>query len=201
MTTAILALQGAFIEHATMLNNLDEQTFEIRQKKDLLRSFDRLILPGGESSVQRKLLHDLGLYNEIRAAIQAGLPTMGTCAGLILLAEFEPTTDPTYPGFATLPVAVERNAYGRQLGSFVAQAAFTPPVDSHNQTNSMDHTQKIPMRFIRAPRITHITNDEVVVLARYHDTSTAVLYHKQIGIAFHPELDSDTTIHKYFLSL
>lgn len=53
---------------------------------------------------------------------------MGTCAGLILLAEFEPTTDPTYPRFATLPVVVERNAYGRQLESFVAQAAFTPPL-------------------------------------------------------------------------
>lgn len=214
MTTAILALQGAFIEHATMLATLDEPTFEIRQRRDLLRSFDRLVLPGGESSVQKKLLHELDLFNELSTAIRSGMPTLGTCAGLILLAEKltsaeasqeqENAAHPRYSGFGTLPVEVERNAYGRQLGSFVAQAPFTPSNPSSQSIapqKESTNSALIPMTFIRAPRITHLLDDGVHVLACHHDTPTAVQYHKQIGIAFHPELDSDTTIHEYFLSL
>lgn len=209
MTTAILALQGAFIEHANMFALLDEPTFEIRQKKDMLRSFDRLVLPGGESSVQRKLLHDLDLFNTLQEAIQDDMPVMGTCAGLILLAQVQ--TEPKnvcdkkahaykttlsfsdiYPGFATLPIAVERNAYGRQLGSFRATAQFSAK-DKQAET--------IPMTFIRAPRITHILDDEVAVLAYHQTTPVAVQYHNQIGIAFHPELDANTCLHRHFLSL
>lgn len=206
MTTAILALQGAFIEHAAMLNALDEPTFEIRQRRDLLRSFDRLVLPGGESSVQKKLLYELDLFDDLAEAIRSGMPTLGTCAGLILLSEKqtqakEPlnkaaTPHLHYPGFGTLPVEVERNAYGRQLGSFVAQAAFTPPHQEDANSSRM-----IPLTFIRAPRITQLLGDGIHVLARLTDTPVAVQYHNQIGVAFHPELDSDTTLHRYFLSL
>ncbi len=213
MTTAILALQGAFIEHANVLHNLDEPTFEIRQKKDVLRSFDRLILPGGESSVQRKLLHDLDLFDDLQRAIKDGMPVMGTCAGLILLAKTQtaaqanqnkndssqissektaPVSSDIYPSFATLPIAVERNAYGRQLGSFKATTQLTTP---DNQAISL------PMTFIRAPRIAEIFDDEVNILARHQDTPVAVQYHNQIGIAFHPELDENPLLHQYFLSL
>lgn len=87
MAIAILALQGAFAEHAKMLDQLETDHFEIRQPRDLGRPFDGLILPGGESTVMRKLLHELRLYEPIRARICDGMPVFGTCAGLILLAK------------------------------------------------------------------------------------------------------------------
>ena len=87
MTVAILALQGAFIEHAAMLDRLGAAHFDIRQRRDLDRPFDGLILPGGESTTMRKLLHDLGLFQPLREQIESGLPVFGTCAGLILLAQ------------------------------------------------------------------------------------------------------------------
>ena len=87
MTIAILALQGAFAEHARMLTRLGAEHFQIRQKKDLDREFDGLILPGGESTVMGKLLKDLDLFTDIRRKILGGMPVFGTCAGLILLAK------------------------------------------------------------------------------------------------------------------
>ena len=78
MTVAILALQGAFVEHAAMLDRLGAEHFEIRQARDLERPFDGLILPGGESTVMRKLLHDLGLFEPLRERIAAGMPVFGT---------------------------------------------------------------------------------------------------------------------------
>lgn len=86
MVVAVLALQGAFLEHEQMLKKLGAEVFEIRQKKDLERPFDALILPGGESTVMAKLMREDGLYEPLLAKIQAGLPVYGTCAGLILLA-------------------------------------------------------------------------------------------------------------------
>ena len=111
----VLAVQGAFAEHRQMLAKLGVNTFEIRQLKDLDREFDGLILPGGESTVQGKLLRDLGLFSPLQERIQNGLPTFGTCAGLILLAEKLSNDKNTY--FGTLPVTVERNAYERQHDS------------------------------------------------------------------------------------
>ena len=115
----VLAVQGAFAEHRQILEKLGVETFEIRQLRDLEQDFDGLILPGGESTVQGKLLHDLGLFEPLRERIENGLPTFGTCAGLILLAEKLSNDGHTY--FATAPVTVERNAYGRQLGSFFTE--------------------------------------------------------------------------------
>ena len=110
MTVAVLALQGAFLEHEKMLEKLGADWFEIRQPRDLDRPFDGLILPGGESTTMGKLLRDLDLYEPLRAKIQGRLPVYGTCAGLILLAE---TVDGGVPCFATMDIAVKRNAYGR----------------------------------------------------------------------------------------
>ena len=110
MTVAILALQGAFAEHGQMLDKLGADHFEIRQKKDLEKEFDALILPGGESTVMGKLLHDLDLYESIRDKILAGMPVFGTCAGLILLAK-DIEEEATH--LATMDIRVKRNAYGR----------------------------------------------------------------------------------------
>ena len=116
MTVGVLALQGAFIEHEKMLARLGADSFEIRQKSDLDRSFDRLIIPGGESTVMGKLLRELDMMNDIKNLITGGMPVFGTCAGLILLAE-RIENDPVVH-IGTMSIEACRNAYGRQLGSF-----------------------------------------------------------------------------------
>lgn len=179
----VLAVQGAFAEHRLILEKLGVETFEIRQLRDLEQDFDGLILPGGESTVQGKLLHDLGLFEPLRERIESGLPTFGTCAGLILLAEKLSNDGHTY--FATTPVTVERNAYGRQLGSFYTEEYF-------------EGIGKTPMTFIRAPLIQRASKD-VQVLATVQNQIVAVRYKNQLAISFHPELNNDLRIHRYFL--
>ena len=179
----VLAVQGAFAEHRQILEKLGVETFEIRQLRDLEQDFDGLILPGGESTVQGKLLHDLGLFEPLRERIESGLPTLGTCAGLILLAEKLSNDGHTY--FATTPVTVERNAYGRQLGSFYTEENF-------------DGIGKIPMTFIRAPLIQRASQD-VQILATVQNQIVAVRYRNQLAISFHPELNSDLRVHQYFV--
>ncbi|MBR4374336.1 MAG: pyridoxal 5'-phosphate synthase glutaminase subunit PdxT [Treponema sp.] len=175
--TAVLAVQGDFREHENMLGSLGEPFFEIRNMDDAKRKFDRLVLPGGESTVQRKLLDELGIKEILRSKINSGIPVLATCAGLILLADF----------FKTLPVTVRRNAYGRQTGSF-------------STTDDFFGLGKIPMTFIRAPCIESVRND-VDVKSETDKRITGVQFGKQIGIAFHPELDGDKALYKYFLSL
>lgn len=200
MATAILALQGAFIEHKSKLEALGESCFEIRQACDLEIPFDRLVLPGGESTTQAKLLRELGLLQPLKARIESGMPVLATCAGLILLAETVEGTgdlsnlDPAaaekrlpVQGFGTLPVTVRRNAYGRQLGSFHAYGTFGDLKD-------------VPMTFIRAPYITE-ARDSTQVLAEYKGNVVAVQNGNQLGMAFHPELDGDNRIHELFLKL
>ncbi|MGN0399169.1 MAG: pyridoxal 5'-phosphate synthase glutaminase subunit PdxT, partial [Blautia sp.] len=121
MTVGILALQGAFAEHGNTLDKLGTEHFEIRQKKDLERPFDGLILPGGESTVMGKLLSESGMLEIIRKRIQDGMPVFGTCAGLILLAK-KVEENPAWLG--TMSIQVKRNAYGRQLGSFCTEEEF-----------------------------------------------------------------------------
>lgn len=184
MTVAILALQGAFVEHATMLDRLGAEHFEIRQARDLERPFDGLILPGGESTVMRKLLHDLGLFEPLRERIVAGMPVFGTCAGLILLAK---SVDGGVPCFETMDIAVKRNAYGRQLGSFYAEA-------------ECKEIGKIPMTFIRAPYIEAVFGD-AEILAVVDGNIVAARQGNQLVTAFHPELCEDLSIHRRFLEL
>ena len=116
MTVAVLALQGAFAEHEKVLKRLGVNCIELRQAKDLETPYNGIILPGGESTVQGKLLKELDMFDPLKAEIQEGLPVLATCAGLILLAEKLSNDDHIY--FGTMPVTVRRNAYGRQLGSF-----------------------------------------------------------------------------------
>lgn len=112
----VLALQGDFAEHKAKLASLGAETVDIRQFDDLHKPLDGIVLPGGESTVQGKLLNDLSLLEPLREKIIQGLPVLATCAGLILLSEQVENQSKTY--LATLPVTVRRNAYGRQLGSF-----------------------------------------------------------------------------------
>ena len=184
MTVAVLALQGAFLEHEQMLKKLGADYFEIRQKKDLNRSFDALILPGGESTVMRKLLLELDIYDALKEKILSGLPVFGTCAGLILLAD---EVEAGVPCFSTMNITAKRNAYGRQLGSFHTDAEF-------------DGLGQVPMTFIRAPYIAQ-AGEGVEILAEVDGKIVAARQGRQLVTAFHPELDGDTRIHEYFFNM
>ena len=218
MTCAIVAVQGAFIEHASSLEALGEKAFEIRQKTDLEKPFDRLILPGGESTVQGRLIRELDMFDPLHEAILGGMPVMGTCAGLILLAQSiagrgdlldqdgrlgrSPSSDgfkdetgvsceesaSEVVRFKTFPISVIRNGYGRQLGSFKSFGSFAGQED-------------VPMTFIRAPRIAEILSEDVEVLAQVEGSPVAARYGNQLVTAFHPELDDDERILEYFLSM
>lgn len=179
----VLAVQGAFIEHERMLGSIGAECFEIRNASDLCRNLDALVIPGGESTVMGKLIRDLGMSEEIKGMISGGVPVLGTCAGLILLAE-EIEGEPSH--LATLPVSVQRNAYGRQLGSYSAEAEFGG--------------RTIPLRFIRAPKITRI-GAGVVSICDQNGDPVAVRYGSQVATSFHPELTDDSTVHSYFMDL
>lgn len=203
-TIAVLALQGAFVEHEKRLRSLNCDVIEIRQRKDLDRGFDGIVLPGGESTVQARLLHELDLFKPLKDMIASGLPVLGTCAGLILLAgsvinvsdgrnpgvSGEIVAAATYDaGFQTMPVAVIRNGYGRQLGSFHTESCL------FDQERNLG---EIPMTFIRAPKIERIDPD-VECLASLDGDPVAVRYGNQIASAFHPELDDNNKIYKLFI--
>ena len=183
VSIGILAVQGAFAEHQAMLDGLGADTFLIRQKKDLEEAVQNgrlqgIVLPGGESTVQGKLLRDLGMS-------EAGTPVLATCAGLILLAERVSNDDRAY--LKTLPVSVKRNAYGRQLGSFVTDAEIT-------------HVGTYRMNFIRAPYIDEILDPQVETLAIVDGDTVAVRYKNQLALSFHPEVSEDARVHAYFLN-
>ena len=185
MNIAVLALQGAFIEHEQMLSRLGVSSFEIRQKKDLETPFDGLIIPGGESTVQGKLMRELGLFEPLRERIEAGLPVFGTCAGLLLLAKKIENDERLH--FATMDICAVRNAYGRQLGSFYTESEFSG-------------IGKIPMTFIRAPYISEVSGD-TQILASVDGKIVAARQKDQLVTAFHPELNDDTSVHRYFLDI
>lgn len=191
MRIAVLALQGAFLEHEMILRKLGVDCFEVRQKQDWLQEKDALIIPGGESTTQGKLLDELELLSPIREEIENGLPVFGTCAGLILLSrdvEGNSETAPAPPRLGTMQIITARNAYGRQLGSFRVESTFA------------GIEGQIPMTFIRAPYIKEAT-EAVDVLAKVDDRIVAARQGNQLVTAFHPELDADTHVHEYFLNM
>lgn len=173
----VLALQGAFAEHEAMLHRLGAETVQLRQRKDLEQTYDGLVLPGGESTVQAKLLHELGMFEILQMQIQQGIPVLATCAGMILLANH----------FQTFPGKVKRNAYGRQLGSFQCVGQLTG-------------IGEIPMTFIRAPYFTEV-DKQVQVLARVDNRIVAARYQNQLALAFHPEVTDNDNVHRYFLDM
>lgn len=185
MRIGILALQGAFAEHEAVLRKLNTDTFEIRKYQDWQQPCDGLIIPGGESTVMNKLLHIFGLFTPIQKAIMNGLPVFGTCAGMILLAK--EVHNGGAPCLATMDITVQRNAYGRQSGSFTASENF------HG-------LGKLPMTFIRAPYIEQ-TGKNVEILATVDGKIVAARQQNQLVTAFHPEIDMETAVHKYFLNI
>ncbi len=185
MRIGVLALQGAFIEHEQMLSALGVDSFEIRCSSDIEKPFDGLIIPGGESTVQGKLLRELMLFEPLKEMIQNGLPVFGTCAGLLLLAK-EISND-SGCHFGTMDFKAVRNAYGRQLGSFETIELFKG-------------IGEIPMTFIRAPYIQQVFND-TKVLAVVDGKIVAAQQKNQLVTAFHPELTKDSLVHKYFIEI
>ena len=184
MKIGVLAVQGAFAEHIKVMESLGAQCVEIRQEKDLDQKLDGLILPGGESTVQGKLLRELHLFDKIKTQIEDGLPVLATCAGMILLSEKIADDDTVH--LATLPVTVRRNAYGRQLGSFYTEADF-------------DGLGKIPMTVIRAPYIESVESG-VEILAQVRGNIVAARYKNQTAISFHPELNGDLRLYEWWLN-
>lgn len=180
----MLAIQGAFIEHEKILNNLGADCVEIRNWNDLAMELDGMVLPGGESTVMGKLLNDLGLFENIKSKILGGLPVLATCAGAILLAEEIEGKPTSY--FGTIPMKIKRNAYGRQLSSFVTKQEVLG-IGTYS------------MRFIRAPYIMSVSPN-VTVMGIVNDKIVAVEYGNQLALTFHPELTEDYRIHKYFLN-
>ena len=184
MKVGVLALQGAFIEHINALEHLGADCVEIRKKEDII-GIDRIVLPGGESTVQGKLLHKIGHFESVSVLINEGMPTLATCAGLILLASNLSNDENTY--LSTLPVTVRRNAFGRQLGSYEERGGVLDFDD-------------FPMVFIRAPYI-ESTDQDVKTIAISKEHIVGVKYKSQIALAFHPELTNDLRLHEYFISL
>lgn len=173
LNVGVLALQGGFQEHLTMLRNLKVPCRDVRNLNDA-KDITHLILPGGESTVLRKLLDKTGLYEWIFKKGRAGFPIFGTCAGMIILAKNH---------MRLIDIEVARNAYGRQLSSF-----------EDTLSNGF------PGIFIRAPKIKTI-GPKVEVLAR-HGKDPVWLQQQNIMVAsFHPELTENPEIHKTFLGI
>ena len=185
MKIGILAVQGAFAEHKSKLEKLGARCVELRKKEDLDGGFDGLVLPGGESTVQGKLLRELEMFEPLKEKIQAGMPVLATCAGVILLADHLSNDGHVY--FGTMPVTVKRNAYGRQLGSFFTDDRF-------------GGSERIPMTFIRAPYIESVGNN-VEVLSIVDSNIVAAQQDNMLVTAFHPELDMDLTVHQHFIRM
>lgn len=179
----VLAVQGAFAEHIRVLESLGAECVPVRQRSDLSDGIEGLVLPGGESTAQGRLLSELSLMAPLRERITSGMPVLATCAGVILLSQ--KLTNDNHRWLGTLPVEVTRNAYGRQIASFMT-------------TGRVQEIGSYPMVFIRAPRISAVS-DGVRVLASVQGSPCAVLCGKQLALTFHPELTGDTRLHAYFL--
>jgi 5'-phosphate synthase pdxT subunit len=171
----VMALQGAFARHAEVLRELGHDAHLVRSAPDL-QNLDGLVLPGGESTVQLRLIARLQLESPLRAFFARGRPVLATCAGAILLARS--VTHPDQTSFGLVDIAVERNGWGRQLDSFEAQS----------------DEEALPLVLIRAPRIVQC-GPRVQVLARYRGEPILVRDGNVTCATFHPELGSDRRVH------
>jgi len=183
----VLALQGDFREHLAILDGLGAQAVPVKRPEELER-VTGLIIPGGESSVIDKLSRMSGLAEPLRAAVAAGLPVYGTCAGLIMLSDTVLDAIDGQQSIGGLDVAVRRNAFGTQLDSFETDLSIPalgdPPVHAV---------------FIRAPVVESV-GENVRVLASLADGRVvAVEQGNLLGTSFHPEMTGDTHFHSYFL--
>jgi 5'-phosphate synthase pdxT subunit len=185
----VLALQGAFHAHERVLQRLGADTRQVRTPADL-EGLDALVMPGGESTTMSRLLTTAGLFEPIASRLAEGMPTFGTCAGMILLASDVIDGRPDQRSFAKVDLAVRRNGYGRQVDSFeqditVAAEGFDRPFHAV---------------FIRAPKVEQV-GDEAVVLARLDGDPVLVRQGSVLVAAFHPELTDDDRLHAAFLDM
>lgn len=185
MVIGVLALQGAFIEHQKMFEQCGVETFQIRNKHQLHQPMDGIVLPGGESTTMFRILSDQDMVDELKQMIEDGLPTFGTCAGLLLLAKEVDNYKSNY--LQTMDIKAMKNAYGRQLGSFMATASFAGKAE-------------IPFVFIRAPYILDM-NEDVEALAEVDGKIVAARQGNQLVTAFHPELTDELLVHQYFIDM
>jgi 5'-phosphate synthase pdxT subunit len=185
MKIGVLAVQGAFVEHISVLHQLGVEAIPVRLPQQL-DGLDGLIIPGGESTSIGKLMQDYDLMSRVKDLGKNGLPIFGTCAGMILLASR--ASDSETKPLGLMDIAVRRNAFGRQRESFETKLKI--PVLGK---------EPFPGVFIRAPIIEQV-NGKVETLARLDDgTSVAARQGKILVCAFHPELTSDLRFHRYFL--
>ena len=183
-TVGVLALQGAFAAHAECLQSIGVATCEVRTPEQLAL-VDALLMPGGESSTMSQLLQSSGLFDAIAARITDGMPTFGTCAGMILLAEEILDGRADQRSFGAIDISVRRNAFGRQVDSFEASIA-TEVGEFHGV-------------FIRAPRIERV-GANVQVIGTLGDEPVLVRQGNVLAASFHPELSGDARLHDYFVT-
>jgi pyridoxal 5'-phosphate synthase pdxT subunit len=178
LVVGVLALQGGFEAHARVLERLGATAKEVRTPGDLA-GIDGLIIPGGESTVMSLGIEREGLAEPLRELIAAGTPTLGTCAGMIML-------DRDHLGL--VDVSVERNAFGRQLASFETDLEI-PELGGGGPVRAV---------FIRAPWLRE-TTDNVDVLAEVDGHPVAIRQDHVLAVAFHPELTDDTRVHAWLV--
>lgn len=188
-TIGVLALQGDFIEHQAMLTRLGVPSRQVRLPGDL-RGLDGLIIPGGESTTFCRLMEDFGLYAPLRAFVESGVPTWGTCAGMIVLARG--ASDLRFPTLEAMDIDVRRNGYGRQVDSFEADLEVAALGG-----------EPFHAVFIRAPVVASV-GPGVEVLASVRTPSgeeqpVAVRQGVLVATSFHPELTGDSRFHAYFV--
>lgn len=180
----MLALQGGVVEHRRMLTSLGADAVAVRRPAQLA-DLEGIVLPGGESSTQDRLLRLFGLAGPLAAAITDGLPTLGTCAGMVLLATRVHDPAPGQQSLQVLDIDVRRNAFGPQIDS---------------ESSVVDTTDgPVAAAFIRAPEVVRV-GDGVQVIARHRDRVVGIRAGAVTAIAFHPELTGDATLHREFLT-
>lgn len=192
MKIGVLALQGDFDAHRRRLEELGVEVVLVK-KPEQFDEIDGLVIPGGESGTFLKLLGKAG-FEKLKEFVCLR-PTLGTCAGAILLAR--EVENPPQPGLGALNIRVRRNAYGRQIDSSIREGKFLVQLKSGEV---IDRQRPLEMVFIRAPKIVDV-GEGVEVIAREGNDPVAVRQGKAMAATFHPELSSDTRVHRAFLQL
>lgn len=187
MKIGVLAIQGDFDAHRRRLEELGAKVMLVR-KPQQLDEIDALVIPGGESTTFLKVLGEEGLQ-KLKDFVRAK-PTFGTCAGCIMLAN--EVENPSQKGLGAMDITVRRNAYGRQIDSFIAPSSAVAAVEGGGGP--------LEMVFIRAPKISQV-GAGVEVLARQGDDPVLVRQGKALAATFHPELSDDRRVHQYFLKM
>ncbi len=187
MRIGVLALQGDFLEHRQMLERLGAEVVEVRLPTDL-EGLDGIVIPGGESTTIARLLQRYSLLEPIRDRIRGGMAALGTCAGMIVLAQHAEGLD--REGIGLMSIDVRRNAFGRQVDSF--EADIPMPKIAPDPVHAL---------FIRAPLIEQVRPPAEVLATLEDGTIVAARQGHMLALSFHPELTDDTRVHAYFLAM